>query len=231
MKVKLNKRLQKVADLVEENKSIIDVGCDHAFLSIYLTQNKNPKYVIASDIKEGPLNHAKENCKKYQVLDKIKLKLGPGIEPIDNKIDTIIISGMGGYNMIGILKYKRDLYKNVDTIILSPNSDSDKVRKEICKLGFYIDEEVLVKENNIIYVVIRFKRGRHKYHTCDYLYGPVLIEKKDTLFLEYLEKENIRKQKLLEILPKKYIGKRIELKKDLRHIGKILKNCYNENIQ
>lgn len=222
MRVKLNKRLQKVADLVEENKSIIDVGCDHAFLSIYLVQNKTPKYIIASDIKEGPLAHAKENCEKYHVLDKVNLKLGSGIEPIEDTIDTIIISGMGGYNMIGILKYKKDLYRNVDTIILSPNSDSDKVRKEICKLGFYIDEEVLVKENNIIYVVIRFKRGKHNYRAYDYLYGPILIKKRDPLFLEYLERENLRKQKLLDILPKKYITKRIGLKKDLRYICKIL---------
>lgn len=222
MKVKLNKRLQKVADLVEENKSIIDVGCDHAFLSIYLVQNKNPKYMIASDIKEGPLNHARTNCKKYQVLDKINLKLGSGIQPIEDSIDTIIISGMGGYNMIGILKYNQELYRNVDTIILSPNSDSDKVRKEICKLGFYIDEELLVKENNIIYVIIRFKRGKKRYHNQDYMYGPVLINKRDSLFLEYIKKEQQTKEKLLAVLPLKYFRKKLQLKRELKTINKIL---------
>ena len=215
MKIKLNKRLQAVANLVDENRNVIDVGCDHAFLSIYLVQNKTPKYIIASDVKEGPLAHAKENCEKYHVLDKINLKLGSGIEPIEDKIDTIIISGMGGYNMIGILKYKRDLYKNVDTIILSPNSDSDKVRKEICKLGFYIDEEVLVKENNIIYVVIRFKRGKKRYSSSQYIYGPVLMQRKDSLFLEYIKKEQQTKERLLAVLPKKSLSRRFQLKKEL----------------
>lgn len=222
MEVKLNKRLQKVADLVLENKNIIDVGCDHALLSIYLVQNKKAQYLIASDIKSGPLEHARENCKKYKVLNKINLKLGAGIETIEDNIDTIVISGMGGLNMVGILKYCPSKYKNVDTIILSPNSDTNIVRKEICKLGFFIEEEELVKEKNIIYPVIRFKRGKKRYSYSDYLYGPILIEKYNPLFVEYMKKEKTTKEKLLKVLPKKYFEKRLKLKKDLKYIGKIL---------
>lgn len=222
MKIKLNNRLLAVASFVEKEKSIIDVGCDHALLSIYLVQNKNPKKVIASDIKEGPLVHAKENIKKYQVKDKIKVKLGPGLIPIEEDINTIIISGMGGLNMIGILKYSKDQYKNVDTIILSPNSDTNQVRKEICKLGFYIEKECLVKDKNIIYPVIRFQRGKKKYHTSDYLYGPILRKKKDPLLIEYMQLEKEKKEKLLSILPKKYIKKRMQLKKELKIINQHL---------
>lgn len=222
MKVKLNNRLLAVSSFIEENQSIIDIGCDHALLSIYLVQNKNPKKVIASDIKEGPLLHAKENIKKYQVEDKIIVKLGAGIEPIEEDINTIIISGMGGLNMIGILKYTKDKYKNVNTIILSPNSDTEQVRKEICKLGFYIENEMLVKEKDIIYPVIRFQRGKKKYHFSDYLYGPILLERKEPLLIEYMKLEKEKKEKLLSILPKKYIKRRMQLKKELKVINQNL---------
>ena len=222
MKAKLNDRLLSIASLVEENRKIIDVGCDHALLSIYLVQNNKPLKVIASDIKEGPLLHAKENIKKYKVENKIKAKLGNGIEPIEEDINTIIISGMGGLNMIGILKYNPSKYKNVDTIILSPNSDCDKVRKEICKLGFYIDNEILVKDKNIIYPIIRFKRGKRKYSYKDYLYGPILIENHDSLFIEYLQKEKATKEKLIKVMPRKYFERRWQLKKELKVINKIL---------
>ena len=222
MKVKLNNRLQTVANFVQKKRSIIDVGCDHALLSIYLVQNCEPKKVIASDIKEGPLEHAKENIRKYQTENKIQVKLGSGIEPIEDDIDTIIISGMGGLNMIGILKYTPSKYKNVDTIILSPNSDTDKVRYEICKLGFHIEYEILVKEKNIIYPVICFKRGKKKYRYQEYLYGPILMKRQEPLFLEYMQKEKQQKQKLLEMLPKKYFQKRWQLKKELRVISKIV---------
>lgn len=222
MKVKLNNRLQTVANFVQKKASIIDVGCDHALLSIYLVQNNEPKKVIASDIKEGPLENAKENVKKYQVEKQIQIKLGSGIETIDSDINTIIISGMGGLNMIGILKYTPSKYKNVDTIILSPNSDTDKVRTEICKLGFYIKDETLVKDKNIIYPVILFKRGKKKYRYHEYLYGPILIKKQEPLFLDYLKNEKIKKEKLINMLPKKYFKKRWQLKKELQVISKIV---------
>lgn len=222
MKVKLNNRLLSITDFIEEGSSVIDVGCDHALLSIFIAQNKKPLKVIASDIKEGPLVGAKENVKKYGVEDKVKIKLGSGIETIEEDIDTIIISGMGGLNMVGILKYSTDKYKKVNTIILSPNNDVDKVRREICKLGFYIENEKLVKEKNIIYPIINFKRGKKKYSYRDYLYGPILIKNKDHLLLEKLKQEKDLKEKLLQILPKKYIKRRLQVKKELKEIKKIL---------
>lgn len=208
--------------MVEENRSVIDIGCDHALLSIYIAKNKNPKKVIASDNKEGPLNGAKDNIKKYKVSDKVIVKLGDGVDPIESDIDTIIIAGMGGLTTVGILKYKRDLYRNVDTIIISANTDVDFVRKEICKLGYYIEEELLVKDGNIIYPIIRFKLGKKHYKKIEYLLGPILIKKKESLFLDYLTKEKETKEKILKLLPKKYIFRRLELKKELKEINKIL---------
>ena len=220
--MKLSKRLETVASLVEENRSIIDIGCDHALLSIFIALNMNPKKVIASDNKTGPLAGAKDNINKYKVSDKVIIKLGDGVDPIEPDINTIIISGMGDLNIVGILKYKTEVFKNVDTIILSPNTDSDFVRREICKLGFFIDEEKLIKDNNIIYPIIRFKKGKRHYKKIEYLLGPILINKKEELFVEYLNNLKDTKTKILEILPKKYILKRITLKKELKEISKIL---------
>ena len=36
--MKLSKRLELVASMVDDNSNIIDVGCDHAYLSIYLAK-------------------------------------------------------------------------------------------------------------------------------------------------------------------------------------------------
>ena len=163
-----------------------------------------------------------ENIKKCKLENKIILKLGNGVDPIEEDIDTIIISGMGGLTTVGILKYKTNLYKNVDTIILSPNTDSDFVRYEICKLGFYIDDEILVKDNNFVYPVIRFKRGKKKYKKIEYILGPILIEKKDKIFIDYLTSLKETKEKILSVLPKKYFWKKRQLKKELKEINKIL---------
>lgn len=38
-----NKRLKEVSKLVDDGSSILDVGCDHAFLDIFLAQDKTKK--------------------------------------------------------------------------------------------------------------------------------------------------------------------------------------------
>ncbi len=221
MKVKLNHRLETVASCVEKNTNVIDIGCDHALLDIYLIQNNRCNYIIASDNKIGPVNQATANVKKYNI-DKIKIKLGNGVEPIEDNIDTIIISGMGGLNIVGILKYHTKLYKQVDTLILSPNSDAEILRKEISNLGFHITNEKLVKENNIVYQVIVFKRGKKHYTRAKLLFGPILINNKSELFMEYIKNNKQAKETLLKILPKKYYRKRFRLKKDIKLINKLL---------
>lgn len=223
-KVNINKRLEMIAFKIHDNRSVIDVGCDHALLGIYLVLNRDNVKVIASDINDGPLKKAKENIKKYKVEDKVKVKLGNGIDTIENDIDTVVISGMGGLNMIGILKYKTNLLKNVSTIVLSPNNYTKEVRREITKLGFYIKDEELVLEKGIIYPVIVFERGRKFYKKSDYIYGPVLLQKKSSLFKKYLERELLTKETILKVMPKKYIGRRLTLKNEVKNLKKLLGN-------
>lgn len=226
-KVNINKRLEMIAFKIPDNRSVIDVGCDHALLGIYLVLNKKNIKVIASDINEGPLVKARENIKKYKVEEQVKVKLGNGIDTIEEGIDTIVISGMGGLNMVGILKYKTHLLKNVSTIVLSPNNYTKEVRQEITKLGYHIVDEDLVEDKGIIYPVIVFEKGKRFYRKQDYIYGPILLKQRSTLFKKYLERELLTKQTILKSMPKKYIERRIVLKKDIKRLEKLLNNLYD----
>ena len=149
--MKINERLKKVGDLVDTNSSILDIGCDHALLDIYLVKEDKIKKAVASDIKEGPLKNAKENIKKYKLEKKIDIKLGNGLDTYTDDIDTVVVSGMGGRTIIGIFKYKPKIVKKIDTIIVSPNNYQEDVRRFFTSIGFYIDKEELVKEGKIIY--------------------------------------------------------------------------------
>ena len=104
--INISNRLKTVASFVlddEKTKSLIDVGCDHALLDIFLLQNNDKLKVIASDINKGPLDKAKENIIKYSFLDKIELRLSDGISSLDSSVDTIVISGMGKESILDIL--------------------------------------------------------------------------------------------------------------------------------
>ena len=38
--MKISKRLKAISDFITDNSNVIDVGCDHALLDIYLFNNK-----------------------------------------------------------------------------------------------------------------------------------------------------------------------------------------------
>jgi len=191
----LSKRLEAVATLVDVGKRVIDVGCDHAYLDIYLTLNNENK-CIATDINKNALNMAKNNIKKYNLEDKIQTKLTDGLKGIRTyKHDNIVISGMGTFTILEILK--TNTLSN--TLIISSNNNIDVLRKEVIKLGYYIDSELFIIDKDKPYVIIKFKKGFRKYNLNDYMFGPIL-------------KNNIQYRKYL-IKKYKYILKQISITK------------------
>ena len=142
--MRINDRLKTIGDLADANSFCLDVGCDHAFLDIYLVKRGDNFNAVASDIAEGPLDQAKKNIKAEKLEKKIEVRLGNGLDTYSDEIDTVIISGMGGRNMIGIFKNNLDVLKKIKTIIVSPNNYQEDVKRFLVKNGFYIHEEVMV---------------------------------------------------------------------------------------
>ena len=220
--MKINNRLKQIGDLVEANSFCLDVGCDHALLDIYLVKRKDGIKAIASDVKEGPLEQAKNNIKREHLENEIEVRLGDGLNTYSDEVDTVIISGMGGRNIIGICKYNMKTFKKVDTYIISPNNYQEDVKRFFTKNGYYIDNEELVKDSNFIYQVIIFKKGKKRYSKKDYFFGPVLLEKKGKLFEEYYTRELESREILLALLPKNFRLKKYQTKKEIQMIKNVL---------
>ena len=215
--MKINKRLKTISKLIDNNSVILDVGCDHALLDIYTVLNNNSIKAYASDNKKGPLEGAKANISKYRLNDKINTILMDGIEAVPEDVNTVVISGMGGMNIINILSNK-DSLKNVDTLILSPNNDYINVRKKIVKLGYYFEDEVLLIDKGITYLIMKLKKGKKRYCKREMVLGPILLQKNDKVFIKYLDDELKRKKIIYSLTPKKYFYRRLKLKKDMRLI-------------
>ena len=182
--IKISNRLTTIANLVlkEKTNGVIDVGCDHALLDIYLLQNNNNIKIIASDINKLPLESAKKNIEKYSFLNKIVLKEKDGLLGIENDIDTVVISGMGEETITKILKRDKSYLKNVNRLIISSNTNNYKVRRDIIELGYLIKDEKVVFEEGKYYVIIEFSKGFKKYTKKELYIGPIL---KNDLNLSY----------------------------------------------
>ncbi len=218
--MKINDRLKKIGDLVEANSFCLDIGCDHGLLDIYLVKRKAGIKTIASDIAEGPLSHAKENIKRERLEKEIETRLGPGLSTYSDEVNTVIISGMGGRNIIGICKNDLKIMKQIDTFIISPNNYQEDVKHFFCKNGFYIENEEFVKDNKFIYQIIIFKKGKRHYNRKQYFFGPVFLEKKGPLFKEYYGREMKSREILIAMLPKNYRWKKFITRKEIEMIKK-----------
>lgn len=207
--MRLSSRLKAIADFVDDGLKIIDIGCDHALLDIYLYENKKKLKLIASDIHEGAINQAKKNIEKHELTNKIKLRLGDGLDVIKvGEVNTIIISGMGYQTITRILSNKEKL-EGIERIIIQSNTDVVKLRKNIIKLGFKISREKLVKDKDIIYTVIEFVVGKEKYSYEEIYFGPKILQKKNKIFYDYYNKKLLKYENLLLQLPNYEIASKI----------------------
>ena len=220
--MKINSRLKTIGDLVPLSSYPLDIGCDHALLSIYLVKEKEMKKALASDNKSSPLKKAKENVNFYKVKDKVKLVEAEGLDSYEEGIDTITISGMGGLNINKILDDNKKYLKNINTLILSPNNYSIAVKRKLTKLGYHIENEVLVKESNIIYEILVFKKGRKYYSYKKLFLGPILMTKQDNLTKEYYKNILASKEALLQALPKSFTNKIRVTKKEIKYLEEVI---------
>ena len=175
----LSLRLKTIASFVQKEDKVIDLGCDHGYLSIYLSQNIGCAQVIASDVKQSALASAITNIKKANLDNKIETVLSDGLENIDTQnYDALVIAGMGTSTILDILG-KEDKLKNIKKLIIQSNNDYYKLRKEITKKNFYINNEKIVYDKGKYYLIIDFRRGKAKYNYKELLYGPILLKNKE----------------------------------------------------
>lgn len=213
--IKLSKRLLSIANLVNDNSKVVDIGCDHGLVSIYLAMNKQNISIIASDINQNALDNAIKNINKYHLEDKIKVCLSNGLDNINDEIDTIIISGMGGHTIIDILTNNQEKLHTVNNIIIQSNNDIEYVRRKIVKLGYCISKEELILDKNIYYTVILFTKGKKKYTNKEYYFGPILLKENSKIFIERKNKEYTKLLNIKNNIPKRKLLIRLKILKEL----------------
>ena len=213
--IKLSKRLLAIANLIDDNSKVADIGCDHGLVSIYLAMNKQNISIIASDINQNALDNAIKNINKYHLEDKIKVCLSNGLDNINDEIDTIIISGMGGHTIVDILTNNQEKLNTVNNIIIQSNNDIEYVRRKIVKLGYYISKEKLILDKNIYYTVILFTKGKKKYTNKEYYFGPILLKENSKILIEKNNKEYTKLVNIKNNIPKRKLLIRLKILKEL----------------
>lgn len=212
-------RIKTIASFIEEKDTVLDVGCDHCYLGIYLIQNKKCTSVLASDIHEQVVEIAKKNVKKQGLEENITLFLTDGMKGISEYYDTVVIAGMGAHTIVHILERKNS---NIKKLVIQSNNELPYLRKELFRLGYYLQEEKVIYEKKHYYVIGLYTKIYRRLTLLEKKFG--IYNSKNTAYYQHLYEnlKGIDKQ-----IQMKDLLKKMKIKIDCKLLNAYLKKECN----
>lgn len=188
MNYKLNKRLLCAASFVERGASVADIGCDHAYLPIYLIKENIASSVVACDINEGPCETARDNIRRQGLEDVIAVKCTDGLMGIEDIApDNIVICGMGGDLIFRIVSDSEYTKSNKPLLILQPMTKISELRSSLLSAGYNIEKEALVYDDRLYEVLVcRYDGVSRHWSSLELLTGK--YAEKDELYNQHINK-------------------------------------------
>ena len=190
MKVPISRRLLCCAGLVPAGARVADVGCDHGYLGIYLLREGIAQWVAATDLREKPLQKARQNADQFGTADRMDFSVADGLAAVaPEAVDTIVIAGMGGDNIAAILEAAPWVRDPRYTLILQPQTSGNDLRRYLGRAGFSIETERLVRDGGFLYFTIlaRYGGGRPLTPGEQYL-SLQLLHSGDPLLSDYFDR-------------------------------------------
>ena len=165
MPIKLTPRLMTAVPYIRGGRLVADIGTDHAYLPIYLceqrrltpvaTPNGEMICAIAADINKGPVERADEHIAAARLSRYVKTVQTDGLTGLDTYDPAdIIIFGMGGELIASILAAAPWVNTTGKRLILQPMTHAEKLREYLLSAGFAIVGETLSREGDRIYQTI-----------------------------------------------------------------------------
>ncbi len=197
LKPSLSPRLETVAACVPDTARVIDIGTDHALLPISLVLDGKCQTALAMDIRQGPLLAAQKNIRAFGVQNLIETRLSDGFGSLrPDHGDVVVISGMGGFEMISILESRPC---RAGAIVLQPQKSVPELRQWLSVHGYRIDKEALAVEKRHAYIimVVAYDGQPHPISKLEQVIGPAILKNRPDGFPKYLDELYRRLKKQL----------------------------------
>lgn len=203
--MQLSLRLAAIAEMVTEGSRLVDVGCDHGYLPVYLVLQKKIPGAIAMDVRKGPLSRAQEHLEEYGLGKYIETRLSDGLMALKpGEGDTLVIAGMGGPLMEKILTEGEAVLASFQELILQPQSDIPHFRHFLLEKGWNITQEKIILEDGKFYPMMKAVKSRGEagapYTKMEEWFGRQLLEERSPVLRKYLKRELRIRREILEKL-------------------------------
>lgn len=184
----MDNRLTKIASFIEDGIGFADIGTDHGFLPCELARSGYSGNIIASDINSLPLQTAIDLAEAQGLLERIDFQLCDGLSFFGrDKVDTIIVAGMGGDTICKILDEGYWCLDPKYKLILQPMSKAEVVRYWLVYNGFEILSEALAEDSGTLYQIICARYGGiTRLSDAELFVGKYMLAEDKALFLRRL---------------------------------------------
>lgn len=186
-------RIKKLCAYLDPCKLFADVGCDHGYCARYMLQNKMCEKAFISDISPKSLSKAEELLKDYVQNGTCVPVCCNGLEDIEQSVDLVLIAGMGGKEIISILKNSFI----PERFVLQPMHNVREVREYLLDNNAeIIKDDVFLSERKYYFVL----SGKRKGIKCEYTPSQLRFGKGDISgdLGKYLKSELAKKEKYLK---------------------------------
>lgn len=191
-----DKRLSAILDEIDSCDTLADVGCDHGLTCLFALKYGKANSVIACDISAPSLKKAQVLLSESGYENVSDFRVGDGLSVIrDNEADTVVISGMGGREILSIMQ---DSFRHNSTFILSPQSEVQEVRTWLVENGYHIFTDKIVESHDKFYPIIKTSKGKDSYTEIQYKYGRDNLRDLSEDFIKWADYEIERARRIIK---------------------------------
>lgn len=205
--MRLSERLRMVASMVHRCDTVADIGCDHAYLSVWLLREGIAGKALACDVRPGPLAKAEKTIAFFHMQERARTILCDGLAGVrPGEAQVIVMAGMGGLLMTRLLADGAAVVAGAERLVLQPQSDPELVRRQVYAAGFRIEEEQCTFEDGKYYVAFAAvkdnapEKREKPYEPWEYRYGRCLTAAKNEIYLAWLTAECEKKTAMVRNL-------------------------------
>ena len=203
----LSERLRAVASLVPPGARVADIGSGHGKLPRWLLDSSRAAHCIATE-------RSRESGHRLATLagaPGFDVRFGDGLAVLrpEDRVDVLIISGLGARSIIGILDDDRGPASSAGRIVLQPQTEAGRLRRWLVASGRTIVAERMARERGRFYTAIAATAGggpspTHPTLSTDELLeaGPCLVSSRNPLVRSYWQRDLVRLERILDRAPR-----------------------------
>ncbi|MGN1398801.1 MAG: tRNA (adenine(22)-N(1))-methyltransferase [Erysipelotrichaceae bacterium] len=212
-----NKRIEAISQLINNDESVVDIGCDHGYLAEILRKRGNDQLIVCSDNKSGPLNNAKNNLCNYE---NIRFVLSDGVKNVKEQCDVAVMAGMGHNTVISIMNDNPQYFHSCKKIIIQVNQIVSQMRRYLMENGYKISDEKMILDYKY-YQIMLVTNEKESLTDFQIEFGPKLLERKEEIFVQCYQKQLLHLQSLMEQLPQDHPDRK-QLSEKIEQIKSVL---------